>query len=1272
MIDKIDDTNDNSKLPDVIKNIKDKDQSSNIPIDMQYQFAPNNPYTVESSSSSDESTSSSLGQPKPLTGIKEKPGFFETAKAEAKQWNFTYQAGEAAINKIDQISLNDDPHPDGWTPKTDPSIFENVEPQYQKYLLEATGPKEQKRRLALVMEEQHQSELLANGSTFAKIIGGIAGIVTDPITYIPIAGMVKYAKFAPTIVGKAARALPGVAVTSVLQNAAKEADRINGNVEDFVTNSFIDTAFGAAIFGGLGGASLAVDHMKLWDLRKNAKSYIDGFDFKFRVADDGKLLGFEAINKEAMSAQIADDGIEAISKEAMSEQKFAQELADASFGKSGLFQIPYFNEAAIKFLGNDFWGTPLPKLLNSPYKTVAATANKLADHNILTEGILEGGTATDNFQTSMNMTTSRMRLFDVQISAMHLQRNGLNIKNRIVGSLANMGMSAKSAGLKVLGKSLEKEDFISKDKFYEEIQNVLFSETQSSNAIVNEAAAMFREKIDSTYSDYRKAYNLPDDWMSPKTAEGYLMRVYDTAYMNANEGKWISAISNWLEESDGFIAAKMQPINDLEKTIKDFEEQSISAAELPDMKRKLKAMQNDMQNKLRSDPDYNIHIDDHTALSATESEELTGILNKYIDEEDKLQGMAHNGEINPRYIKKIPGTQRYEFADPENKLKFRETYKDRIDRETRAKAYYDTILNQTAEHTIAQVMGKVTGNSAENHIKARTLLIPDEVLYENNFMSKNLMAKTHNYVAYLQRKTHLKTLFNDVTHDGGFDEIVGHAQNEYTEKRELLNSRKEELENKLKDGKLTATEEKDTNEKLDKVTKEFDTEKKNFDTAKNQLNIMYNKAMGINNMSQFQKQVRSGIMSVTSWSSLPFVPFTMINDLSANILQHGIWPFIRDGMYPIMQSFGGLLKTHDSESLRKTAPSIHLALSDTMTGYADRNWSMESNPHLNLGRVTETLGKVAHFSSNFTGTNYIDNGLQHIAGSITQAELMRCIVAYKTAQTSKEAMQAFNASKDSLYLRKYGIDPQEWGDRMYDAYMKDGGGKTAFGGHQSKFYHWEDLEASNKFGMSVYRGVKSTNISRGLLDSPFWADNFIGSMVHGFSGWGFASINRYVIPSMQQPDAQKLTGIMFMLASGYFISPLRRLARGEEALPDNQTDKERMWETIQDSGYFSFFANVVADVNVLLHPDLLRGLKNDKYGDRTRAGLLGPAFGKANDFFDILGAISSGQMNKTDLKKMARMIPIANSTWLAGYTKSLIEGSNWPKNRDQARAQNNI
>jgi hypothetical protein len=753
------------------------------------------------------------------------------------------------------------------------------------------------------------------------------------------------------------------------------------------------------------------------------------------------------------------------------------------------------------------------------------------------------------------------------------------------------------------------------------------------------------------------------------------------------------------------------------------------------MRNDLKFKNEELQNELRDNPDYDYHIDDRHALSANEAKELTGILkplndlkkqveeqkkiisslkaqkaksktssmkgktvetaqkhaktevahaekikaeeskltdltNKVTDTEHDLYDKARSGQINPRLYNPLT----HQFKDVNDRLKFRSVYENDAARESHAAAYYDSIMNLSPEDIINDVMGKVIGNSRENHLKSRTLLVPDKLLYDNNFMTKDLMAKISNYSLYVTRRTNLKNVYKDVTHDGGIEPLIENLGREYQSKRLPLDTRVASISNDI--GKINETlsneklsdftreslesEKRDLQKQKVVVDKKIKDEGKRFDTAKKQMNKSYQKMMGLSNRSRGESLARSVIMSMTAMTNLHFLVATQIADIGAIGLQHGVWPFVRDATYPVIQSLGGILKTADSEAIRKSAPSVHLGLTDVNGGYGDRNWSMEAQPYLNLGRTVGAIEHLAHFSSNTDLTTYFDNGIQRVTGAVVQSEFMRILHDSAAGTMSKY---------DSEYLRKYGIDPKVWDKRMVQAYKDADGFKTALGGYQSRFWSWTDTEAANEFSDAVFRGIQNTLLSRGMFDSPFWADNFLGMLFHTFTGWGYASINRYLVPMLQRPDAKQILGVLFSLGTGALVSPARRMARGEDAVPDNMTDAQRFWETVNDSNVLSAVATTLDWANLVSGDRLLGDLKNDKYANRMSVGALGPVFNTANRMNNIFSALASGEFNAQDANQMARMLPIAGTLWGYQMSKTMIDKLGLPPTRTAAHAQ---
>jgi hypothetical protein len=1305
----------------------DHKDEAHIPLDTEFKYIPTNPYTIQGSIDGGVSESFPGDEP-PLPPKSFLKGFL----AEGYELNATVRALHAGYeNVFEKPNPLDDIAPPGWKPNT-PEMLNGIRDQYLSHMLEATGPKDQQFRKQQILFEQEHDDNLENGSFMGKALGGLfIGIGADPTSYIPIAGWAKYAKLAPTVLKTMARTLPGVATMSVLKSGAEQMDKVNGNLQDFFVGSMLDTVFATSLFGIGGAAGLFTEKMNVLNLKNIAKNYIDGIDFKLTTDAEGKLNGIKAIDSTGkLSAAKVD---------------LAQQMADSSFHQGGLFKIPYIGKAAYNVLANvPGLGVPLLKMLNSPYQSVRGAIDRMADHGLITQGIAEGKEAPVKFSSLMNQEYAELRSIEAQITALHLERNGFNIKNRAAGGLINLAMNAKGATYDKL-KSIAKENsFVNKDTFYSEVDHVLYTEESSEHAAVNEAASILAKKRDQVYKDYRIANNLPPDWLPPKMAKGHSMRVYDTQYMNNHENDWIEHISQSYKESDEFIQSQLAPIDELDKKIKmatdahlslsksnnvkDTEIKS-SANSIKQLKLRKKALSEKLQNEMRTNESLYPYVENWHDLSADEAKELKGILkpvaqlkkdikeaklnlaaskkvtsqkvastqtsktakgakkqvnlsemsqkdsslleskvreleDKLQQAEDAIQIQIQNGQINPRFYNKVTGSQQYALKKTSQRLSFRKTLANDFERRSLAKHQYNSIMNQTAEDTINQVLGGFVskGGSSPNPLMARSVLVPDEVLYQNNFMSKDLMAKFSNYVTFLARRTHLKKAFGDLSEDGTLQPLIETFNNEHESYRKPLNENIKKLEEDLKKESLDTKQKNMLEKKITSARKELDAKKIQFETGKKQLNHMFSKMMGVSSYSYSSRKWQRGIMAFTSMANLPFVPFLMLNDLSNIPLKAGLTAFVRDSVYPLLESLGGILKTKDSEAFRKAAPSIHLALQDITTGYADRNWSMQTNPYVNMGKIVNSLEWLAHSNSNFTLTNYIDNYLQRMAASAHQSEFMRILHASDKGKMTK---------KEETYLLKYGLDPKKWAKKMVKQFKNSGGAKTKLGGYQSMFWRWADSPTSNKFGDALFRAVKDTMIQRDLADAPMWADNPIGGLIFGFQGWTFASLNRFVVPSMQEPDARKLIGIMTSIATGALVDPMRRMARGDEPLPESLSNEEFMSAAIQNSGYFSYFMMVLQDANVLTGGNLLGNLRSDRYKDRTRIGLMGPSFGNFNRMFDIMTALGSGEFNKADAKKMARMVPYANASWTYWLSNKMIQGLDIPETRADARALNN-
>lgn len=1363
----------------------------NNTIDTSFEFTPQNPFTMDIPNKDGE-TLDSVGNPG-FPVEPDKVGFFKSAVNEFEELATNYHIAHRANAPLAEPAgmqvqyfipdVNDKfyhPAPAGWSPKQEiEKLSDNVDPKFITKLMNTKNPDDFKYQMDSINEESIRSKELQNGSTLGKILGGSIGLTVGSIeNFIPLVSIATKAKVASGFVSGLTKNIPGILGASAIREGAAEMDKVDGNLPDFLKDTFIDAAFGTVFFGGIGAAKSLVNVSEFNRLKQFSRDFLDGIGFNYKVDKEGNHVGFEAVDTTGGSVSAA-------------KVTRAQERADAAFYKGGLFKVPYVGTAVLKTISGNFsndvpgfrtigraaeylLGSPLVKLKISDYKSANAFADAAFDHFITTEGEAKGGIRPKSFEKKVKETKAMLTALGMQTDALHAERNGYTIKVRPAIAIQNAWSAAKQKSIETLSKESKSTDWVSKEDFMDEVQKVMYSGETSEHASVNNAASLYRKVFDTTGLDYLKAHNLPKDYF--RNMDKYLSRVYNIPYLNDNEKNiykdkdtgFVPVIANWYKEADGIISQKMQPIHDLEYQIKDFKsahdiafeelgrrqlqlhpgrditypnEEGVSIRnyldEIPkgskknrgnanretpllpyqdifetysNMREKLKNMKEKLQNELRENPEYDYHVDDRNALSANEAKELQGILKplneiqKQIDDQElvvstleknkskalevakkqktvekakpyaaehavqqeqidaekaklhdlkinhsdekyNLYDKARSGEINPRLYNPLT----FEFRNPNDRLKFRPIFNSHEEREIFAKSAYDSIMQMHPEDIIADMFGKITGSAESNPLKARTLLVPDELLYNNNFLTKDLYAKTANYVNFLSRRTHLKTSFDNVTVSGDFKELAANLVEESEAKRDRIHQNIE----KTNDPKEI--------KRLQKLLKD---EKRDFNDIKSTMKTLFeNRMMGINKRSNFDNMARRTAMSLTAAANLHNLGATQITDLAFAGFQHGIWPSIRDGIYPFIESLGGILKTKDAEALRRMAPHINLGLQDHLNNMVDRNSHSELQPFANMGKIVSGIEKFAHFSALTDLTPYIDNNIQRVNGSIIQSNFMELLHNYTEGTLTK---------KDSLYLRKYGIDPKEWAERMTKAYKEAGGFKTKLGGYMSKSWLWQDLEAANVFNDAVFRGIQNTLVTRGMADSPFFADHVLGMFFHTFSGWTYAATNRYLIPALQHPDGAMLLKMMWMLGAGALVSPMRRISRGEDAVPDDMTNEQRAYEAFSDSGVISSISNVLNIANFMTDDKLLGDLKNDKFKNRVKTGIFGMSdvvSSTASRISDVLGMVNSG-LDEKDLKTAARMLPITGAMYGHYFSDKLIESWNLPRNKRAAQLDN--
>jgi len=1220
----------------------------------------------------------------PFKEPKKKHGFFETLGHAFSQYNEFAQAGRFVAREAEFIHPSQDETPDDFN-SMDYKYLKDYPPNYWDFIGEGQSPNDIAARQQYVLKKMTEDEEYNNGSFAATLLGGFGGAILSPSSFIPFASGVKYASIAENVIKGTLKAAPSIALQTVAHEGFMQATEAGGNLHDFAVNSLRDAAYGAAFIAGGAGLGASFRGGKLWNVRKMANYMGEGIDVN-PVLDEatGGITGYKAQASPGYSLSAA-------------KVDQAQTFVDSAMSQGFLFGIP----GVQKLAGNSILGSPIVKGLSSRFETVRGYTDFLASHSIITKGVLEGKARPDTAEDIMSAINAGSVDFNMRFRGHFMEENGIEGGYNV----RNATKALKQRALK--GQRTTWEDFN-----YQVVDATITQEFNYSKSI-NAASKEYTKYTDSIYEEIQKVRGFDPQILSPINARGYFTQNMDNMALVKYKPKFLEVVSSEFKRQDQVLEEITRPLEQAKSFLKQLEEHKLSgeafdrstANEIRDARTRVQEAQREIERRARDDEDVALLLEDRNFVTMADAEKIrelhapiedvktkakvqkktisklksqyssakssakTNVTKdatrrnlekmKKLEKEikaaedqlstfeleignltDELHQRAHRGEIDKRLFVKDQNV--INFRNPDEWATFRKPFTNDQARIDAAEAQRNLYLNNTTEQIQQSILGSMMPSLFANPLNRRTFLIPAKVLNDARFIASDVPRAAASYAKALGRHIALGKVFKDINMKEGEHGPTGMAR--------ILGEERTKLERQIdSDTKLTDAQKEKERVRLDKDFREAVQFMKNMTDA----------FMGRTNANASTLRVTRAIKNFAASTKLGGVPISQVTDIGAIILKHGVWPYMRDGLKPFIQTLNGYLDGDLSEAMKRNSADAHLSLQHLDNGYSAKYYDNGSVGDVPIATHLESaLEKVGHLSGNFFGTNFIENANQRIVAGIMQSKIMRHMYEFRNGTLSKN---------DEIALLQYGLDPKEWSEKFINAFEDSTGWKEATGAYQSKYWEWKDDAAVSRMAMTIRRGVYDTIIQRGLFTSPFWTNNPLLGMIFMFHGWGFSAFNRYTIPMMQRPDATKLQGIIFMLGLGAMTDPLRNLANGKKAdTEDDQTWFGKAFETVSNSGILGHTPDMLQTFNKLVDGHLLP-VTTTRYQGWNKFSVLGPAAGIADDLAALIKAGLTGKITKPDIKKGARLVPLSGMLGLRPLINHWIDGLDLPEKHSEAR-----
>lgn len=358
-----------------------------------------------------------------------------------------------------------------------------------------------------------------------------------------------------------------------------------------------------------------------------------------------------------------------------------------------------------------------------------------------------------------------------------------------------------------------------------------------------------------------------------------------------------------------------------------------------------------------------------------------------------------------------------------------------------------------------------------------------------------------------------------------------------------------------------------------------------------------------------------------------------IPDVGHVIMRHGLRGFTGGLMKVAGMSKGLKLSMRQQRTFGMAADLVNnsraerLAFLDNMHGLTTRSDRAMQKMSTKFSKYTGMQHWNAGWKQ-FTGFIY-SNDIITDAGKIIDGKLdKKKITRYARGGLSKTDMQniskAVNAQETSKMDGVWIPNPSEWDDQVL----------------------------AQRFKNALMKEVETTIVTPTVGDLPLISRGELGRLIFQFKSFAMTANNKIILASLDDMSAQKMIGMLSMVALGGVSQITRDATKGKATdLSSEKGIRTFIDNSLDRSGLLAYWG----DVNGMIEK-ATRGRAGiipklgaeplDRYASRNVLGsILGPSAGRVSDITQITGAISAGDWRESDARAMRRMIYFNNLFW---------------------------
>lgn len=777
------------------------------------------------------------------------------------------------------------------------------------------------------------------------------------------------------------------------------------------------------------------------------------------------------------------------------------------------------------------------------------------------------------------------------------------------GASTSLAARAKDA---VIGKEF--------NAFKSEVDRALRNGDRHEIPQVAAAAKYFRETIiQPLTAEAQRLKMLPED-LDPKTADSYMMRVWDRAKIVALRGDFTRIVAGHLGEQEAKkivlqdrlrdeLAALSRVEAELARLVKAAPDDAFAASEIARLESRQIALKTNLEDIVLA----------WEGKSAKEAQAALRQVNRADEARVSAQaaGLAGGGgqalraadPVVMAAIDAMLATNR--ITDPQELQKLAGEIADRILGTPDGRLPYDAATGGPAG---------AGGSEARGPLAARVFMIPDELV--RNFLVQDVEEVGAMFLRTMAADVRLTERFGDVNMTEAMKRITEEAAEKASAAKTPAEARR------IDDAKNNAI----------------------ADLAAVRDRIRGTYGLTSDPRGRFFGRMASTAQRVNVLSMLGGVALSSLPDLAGVQWRHGFASAFRHAWIPYAKF---LLSPQTRKAVLAYKDQLQTMGIAADTYLATRQSSLYDimEPYQPQSRFERAVKVAADKFQLFNVLSYWTDFAKLAGGMVSSAETMKAVRAL--ARGTPTPLQIRN-------LAEGGID-RMMAERIARQLERPGGFDVVNGTEIPNTGVWDDIGARNAFEGIVGRDADIMVITPGQ-EKALMFNHPVGGLVLQFKSFVAAAHERMLIRSLQARDRNVLQGLVSAIALGVTAEAIYSWLNGRDMPRDPANLIKAGLERSGVLGWYQEFNSAMAKVSSG-RADAFRLIGAERPDSRfisrgNFGAFLGPTVGKIEDLMRVTGSVSQGNWTARDTRRIRKLLPAQNLFYIRGLLDKLEDGVN--------------